>query len=45
MTMGDVRENRMKRGKHTTTTLPLRLNRSIRWVALGIGIGMMAFID
>jgi hypothetical protein len=26
----------------TTTTLPLRLKRSIKWLALGTGIGMMA---
>ena len=31
-----------ERRVHTTTTLPLRLKRSIKWLALGTGIGMMA---
>jgi hypothetical protein len=31
-----------ERRVHTTTTLPLRLKRSFKWLALGTGIGMMA---
>lgn len=34
--------DKKERRVHTTTTLPLRLKRSFKWLALGTGIGMMA---
>jgi hypothetical protein len=43
MSREEIQDDRQeKRGVHTTTTLPLRLKRSIKWLALGTGIGMMA---